>query len=68
MGKLVCYCFGYSESDIEQDVKEHNGESTILERIKASKQAGTADVMKQIPQGNDALGMSTVSWIRQEKP
>ena len=51
MAKLICYCFGYSESDIEQDVKEHNGQSTILEKIKASKQGGLCRCHETNPTG-----------------
>ena len=40
MSKQICYCFGYSEADIEADVIANNGESTILKRIKAEKQKG----------------------------
>jgi hypothetical protein len=39
MKDLVCYCFNYSVSDIEMDVKK-NGVSTILERILSEKKAG----------------------------
>lgn len=49
MSNLVCYCFGYSESDIEQDVQNHNGQSTIIERIKASKQASQCRYHETIP-------------------
>ncbi|TAN41058.1 MAG: BFD-like (2Fe-2S) protein [Nitrospirae bacterium] len=51
MSKLVCYCFGYSEADIEQDVQSHNGHSSILERIKASKQAGQCRCPETNPLG-----------------
>jgi PAS domain-containing protein len=30
--ELICYCFGYTRADIEQDVVAH-GKSTIIERI-----------------------------------
>ena len=48
---LVCYCFGYSEHDIEQDVQKHNGHPTILERIKVSKQDGLCRCHEKNPQG-----------------
>lgn len=34
--KVICYCFNYSESDLETDVLI-NGKSTIEELIKAEK-------------------------------
>jgi hypothetical protein len=37
----ICYCFGYTDSDIEADVIANNGESTILKKIKAEKQKGS---------------------------
>lgn len=48
---LVCYCFGYSEADIEQDVRDNNGRSLILERIKASKQQGVCRCHEKNPSG-----------------
>jgi len=33
MADLICYCFGYTESDIKKDVCENNGHSLILEKI-----------------------------------
>jgi hypothetical protein len=32
MNKLICYYFGYSEADIEQDVINNNSRSLILEK------------------------------------
>ena len=37
MAELVCYCFGYSVSDIREDVIANDGHSSILERITAEK-------------------------------
>jgi NAD(P)H-nitrite reductase large subunit len=34
--KTICYCFGYTKSDIEADFRT-NGCSTILKRILAAK-------------------------------
>lgn len=51
MDKLICYCFNYSEADIEQDVRDNGGKSTILERIKASKQAGQCRCPEKNPTG-----------------
>jgi hypothetical protein len=39
--KLICYCFGYSQADIVDDVARHHGRSTILERIAEAKKNGT---------------------------
>jgi hypothetical protein len=39
MGKQICFCFGYSESDLEKDVREH-GRSLIMAKILAEKKAG----------------------------
>jgi hypothetical protein len=49
--KLVCYCFGYSETDIEQDVQNNNGHSTILETIKASKKESACRCHEKNPLG-----------------
>jgi len=38
---LFCYCFGYCDADIEQDVINNKGFSTIVEKIKASKKKGS---------------------------
>jgi hypothetical protein len=51
MSKMVCYCFNHSEADIEQDVLNNNGQSTILEKIKASKQLGTCLCHETNPTG-----------------
>ncbi|MEN8233196.1 MAG: hypothetical protein ABFR35_11055 [Thermodesulfobacteriota bacterium] len=40
MSKQVCFCFGYSEIDLEQDIISH-GKSTIIEKIGAEKKAGS---------------------------
>jgi hypothetical protein len=47
---LVCYCFGYSRKDIEDDFAKH-GRSTIMETITVSKKAGTCDCAKRNPKG-----------------
>jgi hypothetical protein len=51
MDKPVCYCFGYSEQDIEQDVIKSNGRSLILEKIRASKKDGTCRCHEKNPTG-----------------
>ena len=50
MDELVCYCFGYTEADIERDVRL-NGRSTILERILTEKRAGTCQCALKNPKG-----------------
>lgn len=49
--ELICYCFNYSRQDIERDVLEHQGESTILARIMAAKQAGGCECQVKNPKG-----------------
>ncbi|MFA6011651.1 MAG: hypothetical protein WC799_16805 [Desulfobacteraceae bacterium] len=36
MKDLICYCFGYTVLNIEQDIAE-NGRSTLMERIVEEK-------------------------------
>jgi len=40
MENRICYCFGYSEADIVQDVLKNDGRSLIMERIRAEKKDG----------------------------
>jgi hypothetical protein len=47
---LVCYCFGYTKKDIEQDYLKQ-GRSMILERIAAEKRAGRCDCAQKNPKG-----------------
>jgi hypothetical protein len=47
---LICYCFGYTRRDIEQDVIK-NGRSLILEKIAAEKKAGGCDCSTKNPKG-----------------
>ncbi len=51
MSKMVCYCFNYSETDIEQDVRNNNGQSTILEKIKTAKQMDSCRCKETNPSG-----------------
>jgi hypothetical protein len=51
MSKMVCYCFDDSEADIEQDVRNNNGHSTILGKIKTSKQVGSCLCHETNPTG-----------------
>ncbi len=47
---LICYCFNYTESDIEADILE-NRTSTIEERIRALKKAGACECATKNPSG-----------------
>jgi hypothetical protein len=50
MGKLICFCFGYSETDLQQDVRKH-GKSLIMEKIMAEKKAGGCQCETKNPKG-----------------
>jgi len=47
---LVCYCFGFSKQDIEQDLVE-NGRSLIMEKIMTEKKTGGCDCKNFNPKG-----------------
>lgn len=51
----VCYCFGYSERDIAEDVQTH-GRSTIYETIKDNVRAGLCACEVTNPSGRCCLG------------
>ncbi|HEC31504.1 MAG: BFD-like (2Fe-2S) protein [Deltaproteobacteria bacterium] len=51
MSKLICYCWNYTDEDIRKDVFEHNGKSTIMEKIKAEKKAGNCQCEIKNPKG-----------------
>jgi hypothetical protein len=61
MEKLICYCFGYTESDIKNDYLE-NGHSTILEKIAAEKKQGTCQCAEKNPGAPDVSEMSASWW------
>lgn len=50
MDEMICYCFGYTASDIEKDLRLH-GKSTILERILSEKKAGACQCAVKNPKG-----------------
>ncbi len=50
MRDLICYCFGYSRQDIEDDLSK-NGRSLIIEQIMAEKKAGACDCANRNPKG-----------------
>jgi len=51
MENQTCYCFGYSEEDIIQDVLQNNGRSLIMERILVEKKAGGCSCGSKHPLG-----------------
>ncbi len=52
MEKFVCYCFEYTAADIEKDVLENRGRSTIIERIMAETKAGNCQCQIKNPKGS----------------
>ncbi len=46
--QLICYCFGYTRHDLEQDFIK-NGKSTIMENIMAEKRLGGCQCATQNP-------------------
>ena len=46
--ELICYCFGYTAGDIEEDIKK-NGRSLILEKILLAKKQGGCDCANKNP-------------------
>ncbi len=51
----ICFCHGYTEADILEDVQAH-GRSTILERILQAKATSGCRCAKTHPQGRCCLG------------
>ena len=47
---LICYCFGYTVNDIEQDFIK-NERSLVIEKIAAEKKAGGCDCVNKNPKG-----------------
>jgi len=47
---LVCFCFGYTRNDIEQDFIK-NGQSTIMAKIESQTRSGGCDCAKKNPKG-----------------
>jgi len=56
MQELVCYCFGYTASEIEQDVAL-NGRSTIMEKILSEKKQAVASAPTKTPKDADVSPM-----------
>ncbi|PLX92968.1 MAG: BFD-like (2Fe-2S) protein [Desulfuromonas sp.] len=49
--KTICYCCNFTEEDIRQDVRQHNGLSSILERIVSEKEKGACRCDVMHPEG-----------------
>ena len=50
MEEQICYCFGYTVADIEEDLVAH-GQSTIMNRIMDEKKKGACQCGKKNPKG-----------------
>ena len=48
--ELICYCYGYSVQDIEDDFKK-NGRSTLLLKIQQEKKLGNCLCATKNPKG-----------------
>ena len=51
----VCYCFGFTEKDIQREIAE-TGESTIADRISSEVKAGNCACEVKNPSGKCCLG------------
>jgi len=50
ISETVCYCFGYTTQDIENDLLQH-GHSAILERIQREKKVNGCNCAASNPKG-----------------
>jgi hypothetical protein len=50
MDQLICYCFGFTDSDIMKDF-EKNGRSLIMEKILLEKRSDGCDCASKNPKG-----------------
>ena len=50
MNNFICYCFGHTAKDLEQDYLE-NGKSTIMEKIQMEKKFGNCQCAIKNPKG-----------------
>jgi len=48
--QLICYCFGYTKRDLEEDFR-NNVKSSIMERIKAENSLGGCQCISKNPSG-----------------
>lgn len=51
MEKTVCFCYGYTDEAIREDVHRHHGRSLIHEAILAARQQGVCQCAVRHPQG-----------------
>ena len=51
MANTICFCFGYTDKDIIEDVRKNIGKSTILEKIKTEKSKGGCNCAALNPKG-----------------
>ena len=50
MNDYICFCFEYTRQDIEEDLNK-NGQSLIMEKIKAEKKFGNCQCAIKNPKG-----------------
>jgi len=50
MEKMICYCHGYTQKDIEEDALR-NGRSTIMEAIRVEARRGNCNCAEKNPSG-----------------
>jgi len=50
MNDYICFCFEYTRQDIEEDLNK-NGQSLIMEKIKAEKKFGNCQCATKNPKG-----------------
>ncbi len=49
--EIICYCFGYTREDIEEDLLRNHGRSTIIARITDEKKAKNCQCKDKNPKG-----------------
>ncbi|MDA1193214.1 MAG: hypothetical protein O3A46_16180 [Candidatus Poribacteria bacterium] len=53
--RLICYCFGHTEEEIEAEYRVH-GKTTIPDRIRTEIASGTCECEFRNPTGKCCLG------------
>ena len=48
---LICYCFGYTDADLMEAIRENQGRSLIIERILSEKKKGACNCAATNPLG-----------------
>lgn len=48
--KFVCYCHGYTETDIISDLKKNEGKSSIMQQIIEAKKNNTCQCDEKHPE------------------